>query len=47
MGRILLQPITLASPGLDPVVHVFILERRNKKTWLAGSSPAKAINLAL
>ena len=31
-----------ASPGLDPGVHAFIRERRNKETWMAGSSPAKS-----
>ena len=31
-----------ASPGLDPGVHVFIFRRQSKKTWMAGSSPAKA-----
>jgi hypothetical protein len=30
------------SPGLDPGAHVFVLERCGFKTWMAGSSPAKA-----
>jgi hypothetical protein len=33
----------IASPGLDPGVHVFKHERQDLKTWMAGSSPAKAI----
>src|SRR5215469_1270748 len=31
-----------ASPGLDPGAHVFVRQRQNRKTWMAGSSPAKA-----
>jgi hypothetical protein len=33
----------IASPGLDPEVHVFILRCLNEKTWTAGSSPAEGI----
>jgi hypothetical protein len=29
--------------GLDPGIYAFILERLSKKTWMAGSSPAKAM----
>jgi|HubBroStandDraft_2_1064218.scaffolds.fasta_scaffold285277_2 hypothetical protein len=31
-----------ASPRLDPGVHVFLCRGRRMKTWMAGSSPAKA-----
>jgi hypothetical protein len=31
----------ISSRGLDPRVHVFKCRRRDKKTWMAGSSPAK------
>ena len=34
----------VASPGLHPGVQVFVCERRNRQTWMAGSSPARRLN---
>jgi hypothetical protein len=33
----------IASPGLDPGVHIFILKHPNEKTWMSGSSPATGL----
>jgi hypothetical protein len=35
-------PLLLHLPGHDPGVHVFVCKRFSLKTWVAGSSPAKA-----
>jgi hypothetical protein len=34
-------PDEIAFPGLDPEAHIFSRKRQNKKTWMAGSGPAK------